>query len=510
MSEEPLFEDPPCDAAVDFACEAVRKYRIDRFGSVVMERVPEKDGTLNGTRRIVSGLTLYLACKKLGTGFKCREQIVDDLQPELLYAVESQRIVDARRLAIAVKISDAARAISRLAQSGAGGDKKSAAAKAAKKQESVKTAFLTQESLSLFSGESDSGLKNATSQEDANSVNAVKIASDLTQIGTKTIEEGRTFRKKYPAIFHKMDRGEVKTFGQAKQLATEEVRRKRLIANASPDSPRIRRRAMEESFELIVGDNLKALLKPDLPRPTVIFCDVPYNNGTKYDGDPTGDNAQDAVYLANMERCARLCGELLADNGTMYVLTNARYQGRFDMMLRRIGLHWQNTIVWWGHFPKNMPGKYPEAGKFLHHFTKHKTRFIWHPPTVESVRNAIGDARGATAGKVPDNVWPILMVPGNSRDRAPFENMPPQLPVELPLRCILASSEMNDVILDPFCGNGTTIIASAFAGRRSIGIDRSALYIEQSRLLINDAISAGPSPYLKAIIDRPLVGEDWK
>jgi DNA modification methylase len=40
-------------------------------------------------------------------------------------------------------------------------------------------------------------------------------------------------------------------------------------------------------------------------------------------------------------------------------------------------------------------------------------------------------------------------------------------------RIVGASSRPGDLVLDPFCGSGTTVVAAVKAGRRAIGMDRS-------------------------------------
>lgn len=88
-------------------------------------------------------------------------------------------------------------------------------------------------------------------------------------------------------------------------------------------------------------------------------------------------------------------------------------------------------------------------------------------------RVAAGDNNwaGHPSGSNPGNVWTIPTVPFPG---AHFAVMPPALAE----RCIVAGCRSGGVVLDPFCGSGTTGMVALKHGRRFVGIDLSAKYLD--------------------------------
>jgi len=66
---------------------------------------------------------------------------------------------------------------------------------------------------------------------------------------------------------------------------------------------------------------------------------------------------------------------------------------------------------------------------------------------------------------------------------------PAPFPEELPYRCIQLYTFKGDVVLDPFCGVGTTCIVAIKTGRHFVGIDINPEYVEKGRKRINNLIS---------------------
>ena len=83
--------------------------------------------------------------------------------------------------------------------------------------------------------------------------------------------------------------------------------------------------------------------------------------------------------------------------------------------------------------------------------------------------------------KFHSEVWTINP-DRNTKHPAPF----PQLLVE---NCILLTTELNDLCLDPFLGSGTSAIISKKHGRNFIGIEIDKKYMEQTQKLIDEKIS---------------------
>jgi DNA modification methylase len=85
-------------------------------------------------------------------------------------------------------------------------------------------------------------------------------------------------------------------------------------------------------------------------------------------------------------------------------------------------------------------------------------------------------------GSKPSDVWDIIPEDTHNRELhfAAF-------PVDLCRIPILATCPRGGVVLDPFCGTGTTLVAAQMLGRNGVGIDNSLTYVEATRKRLLDS-----------------------
>src|SRR5205823_868022 len=68
---------------------------------------------------------------------------------------------------------------------------------------------------------------------------------------------------------------------------------------------------------------------------------------------------------------------------------------------------------------------------------------------------------------------------------------PAPFPVELPEQLIRLYTFHDDLVLDPFMGSGSALVAAARLGRRYVGYDLDASYVDIARRRVAEALAGG-------------------
>ena len=212
-----------------------------------------------------------------------------------------------------------------------------------------------------------------------------------------------------------------------------------------------------------------------------IFADPPFNIDQKYDvhDDRQTEEQFNWFTTAWWLSCINALreGGVIAINVPDDMVKSILLNGDVHPFIKRI-----DWCIWHYRFGQCGKTKFISSKTHCLIFRKGAVQHTWNPDDilVDSLRaTKYNDPRtlgSATPGRrVPFDVWDdIPRVVGNAAERVP--NHPNQLPERYLERLILAYTNPNDFILDPFGGTGTTSAMAARHGRRSVTCDISESY----------------------------------
>lgn len=216
----------------------------------------------------------------------------------------------------------------------------------------------------------------------------------------------------------------------------------------------------------------------------LIFADPPYNIGKNFAGCKDKWETDDS-YLEWCYEWLSLCIKKLKINGSLYVMTSTQFMPYFDIFLRN-KLTILSRIVWSydssGVQAKKYFGSMYEPILFC---VKDKNNYTFNADDIMvtaktgSKRKLIDYRKNPpqpyNTEKVPGNVWDFARVRYRMDE---YENHPTQKPIALLDRIVRASSNVGDIILDPFSGTFTTAYVAKQLRRKAIGIELQEDYIK--------------------------------
>lgn len=231
------------------------------------------------------------------------------------------------------------------------------------------------------------------------------------------------------------------------------------------------------------GDCIK--LMKDIADGTVdlVIADPPYNLGKEY-GEGR-DVFTHEEYINFSKQWLTECHRILKNTGSIYVFAGFRYISYiYEILERQLGMKFVNWICW--HYTQGIGktrGFSPRHDDILFFSKTDKYKFnIDNVRVPQKYYRATNNMRGAN----PGDVWEISHIHYCQQNRQQHPTQKPEAIIE---RMILASTDPDDMIVDPFCGSGTTPRVCQQTKRKCIGIEINTEYIN----LINERLS---SPFL--------------
>lgn len=188
-------------------------------------------------------------------------------------------------------------------------------------------------------------------------------------------------------------------------------------------------------------------------------------------------------YLSYMaERIADM-HRLLKDTGSIYLHCDPTASHYLKIIMDEVfgKENFRNEIVWCYTGPSRANKFFPKKHDYLLFYTK-SNEWVFNADSVRVpyVKLETGNTSGifksahtlSGKGKIPESWWTEFSLVGRIKNER--LGYPTQKPLALLKRIITASSNQGDLVLDPFCGCGTTIEAAHLLKRNWVSIDISS------------------------------------
>ncbi len=239
----------------------------------------------------------------------------------------------------------------------------------------------------------------------------------------------------------------------------------------------------------------------------LIITSPPYNLGKEYE-----KRVEIEEYLETQNRTiAQLYRVLREDGSICWQVGNYVKDGEvfpldiyYYRFFKDLGMFLRNRIIWrYGHglhASNRFSGRY----ETILWFTK-SNNYIFnldpvripakYPGKLHSKGPNRGKPSGNPKGKNPSDVWEMIIneweacfwdIPNVKASHREKTIHPCQFPVELAERCVLALTNERGIVLDPYTGVGSSLIAAIKHNRRAVGCEKEIDYVRIAHERIND------------------------
>jgi DNA modification methylase len=329
-------------------------------------------------------------------------------------------------------------------------------------------------------------------------------AAKLVGSNPRYIQDAKAVKAAAPDLHERVKAGTI-TLPQAKRQVQRQEKRAKLKAKAKA-APK------SDIWEIRVGDCLDVFKAIPPGSARLVFADPPYNIGVDYGEGKGADLLPVGEFVDWCREWIEAATNLLAPDGSFWLLINDEWADEVGVLLRGAGLHRRAWIKWYESFGVNASNNFNRCSRHLFYCVKDARNFVFNPDAVSRPSDRqvkYGDGRADPGGKLWDDVWginpPIPRLVGNAAERIP--DFPTQLPLSLLLPIVGCASEPGDLVVDPFNGSGTTGEASLRLGRRYLGIEKSSRFVGLARMRLT-ASEASASASASASLSSSQEGVD--
>lgn len=264
---------------------------------------------------------------------------------------------------------------------------------------------------------------------------------------------------------------------------------------------------LDQDIVVHKGDTLEFLSTFPSNAISLAISSPPYNLGKVYEKKVAIEEYLDrqkpvlSELVRTLKKDGSICWEVgnYVNKGEIFPLDIYYYQ-----IFKELGLKLRNRVVWYFghglHASKRFSGRYETILWFTKNDSyKFNLDNVRIPHKYPGKRHFKGKLKGLPScnplGKNPTDVWSIIEsdwdrevweIP-NVKSNHPEKTIHPcQFPIELVERCILALTDKNDWVLDPYCGVGSALIGAIKNERKAVGCDKEEVYVDLTIKRIKD------------------------
>ncbi len=261
------------------------------------------------------------------------------------------------------------------------------------------------------------------------------------------------------------------------------------------------------NYQVKNGDCLSILKKIEDGKFDLIITSPPYNVGKSYETKTSIEKyleTQEEIInelVRTLSEEGNICWQVgnYVDKGEVFPLDIFYYQ-----IFKKHGLKLRNRIIWYFGHGLHASNRFSGRYETILWFSK-SDDYIFNldnvrvPSKYPGKRYFKGPKKGLPSGnplgKNPSDIWEVVIkdwdkemwdIPNVKSNHPEKTYHPCQFPIELVERCVLALTDENSWVLDPFAGVGSTVIAAIKNDRNAIGIEKEETYCKIANQRIND------------------------
>lgn len=213
-----------------------------------------------------------------------------------------------------------------------------------------------------------------------------------------------------------------------------------------------------------------------------IWTDPPYNINYDYKGQY---NDKRNNYYLWCEEWIKECYRILKSNGSIFIKMWSLNMPKICEILEKTGFKLKNIIVWKRHSQAGYKDRFLGGYETIIFYTKTDNNKFYPDRVLEKTKfTSRWDDKKEYKGRLHDlwiDIKPIFSGSLKHREGVYKEGTgeklhPAQHPIALVSRCIISSTDKDDVVVDLFMGSGTTAVACSQLGRNFIGFEISQYY----------------------------------